>query len=428
MNQEVGNKETVTTEAMPSMMDPATLQQPYALYAALRDQAPVHFMPEMNMYIVTSYRLLMQVMKNTDVFSNIAGAGRAAMNYCEEAEQIMKDGGYGRLMPTIVNNDPPGHTAYRKLVNDAFRAGRVRQMDAYVREMVEDLIDGFIAQGKCEAIAEFAVPTPMYVIADQLGVDRTMFQTFKEWSDAWVIGLGLPQTDEVLIDAAKKVVDMQHYMVASMDVRRKTPEEDILSDLTCADYDDPVSGKVRKLETREVLSIVEQILVAGNETTTNGIGNGLHYLATHPDLQQELRENPDRIKDFVEEILRTESPVQGLFRYVLEDTELDGVAIPKGSTVMIRYAAGNRDGERFVNSEEFDLDRKNNGAHMAFGSGIHHCVGSQLARLEMHASFAVFLRRFKSFELAPDCDPTTYHLSFALRGPTALPLVFTAAD
>jgi cytochrome P450 len=425
----------VNKETMPSMMDPATLQHPYALYAALREQAPVHFMPEMNMYIVTSYSLLMQVMKNTKVFSNIAGEGRRGMNYCEEAEQIVKDGGHGRLMPTIVNNDPPGHTAYRKLVNDAFRAGRVRQMDAYVREIVDGLVDGMIDgivadnsdSGACDAIAEFAVPIPMYVIADQLGVDRSMFQTFKEWSDAWVIGLGLPQSDEVLIDAAKKVVDMQHYMVANMQARRENPEEDILSDLTSADYDDPVSGETRKLETPEVLSIVEQILVAGNETTTNGIGNGLHYLATHPDLQQSLRENPDRINDFVEEILRTESPVQGLFRQVLEDTELDGVALPKGSTVMIRYAAGNRDSDRFENAEEFNLERQNNGAHMAFGSGIHHCVGSQLARLEMHASFAAFLKRFKSFELAPDCDPTNYHLSFALRGPTALPIVFTPA-
>ena len=274
---------------IPSMMDPAVLQQPYPLYAALRENAPVHYLPELDMYIITSYGLLMEVMKNTRVFSNLPGEQRRRMNHCEEAERIVKEEGYGRLIPTIVNNDPPGHTAYRSLVNNAFRAGRVRQMEDYVKTIVQDLIDDMISSGICDAIADFAVPVPMYVIADQLGVPRTEFKRFKEWSDAWVIGLGLPVPDDKLIEAAKLVVEMQHYMVDNMKARAETPEEDILTDLVHADYEDPVSGETRKLETHEVLSIVEQILVAGNETTTNGIGNAIHYLANDLAMQQRLR-------------------------------------------------------------------------------------------------------------------------------------------
>ena len=147
-------------------------------------------------------------------------------------------------------------------------------------------------------------------------------------------------------------------------------------------------------------------------------------LAVDQPLQARLRENPEDIKRFTEEILRWESPVQGLFRYVKEDTELGGVAIPKGATVMIRYASGNRDECKFANGDEFDIERKNSGAHMAFGSGIHHCVGSQLARAEMIASFRAMLNRFSSIELAVPEDDIEYHFSFALRGPAALPLRF----
>ena len=293
-------------------------------------------------------------------------------------------------------------------------------MEAYITEVVTQLVEKFAGKGQCDAVADLAVPVPMYVIADQLGVPREDFQKFKEWSDAWVIGLGMKVPDAVLIDAAEKVVEMQHYMIARMAERRVEPRDDIMSDLVQATY----NGE-RPLTDREVLSIVEQILVAGNETTTNGIANGLQQLAEDQELQARLRANPELLPRFVEEILRVESPVQGLFRYVLEDTELGGVRIPKGATVMIRYAAGNRDEAKFDHPEVFDLDCKNNGAHIAFGSGIHHCVGSQLARAEMLVSFRAFLDRFSRFDLAVPSSEIHYHPSFALRGPTKLPLRLT---
>ncbi len=407
-----------------SFVDPQVHQCPFAFYKAAREEAPVHYMEEVGMYLITSYDLLRDVLKDSDTFSNrMPAAGNNSLSHYEEAEKIIKEKGFGRFMPTIVNNDPPGHGIYRSLVDQAFRAGRIRQMESYVEQIVGELIDSFANDGSCEAISQFAVPVPMYVIADQLGVPREHFQRFKEWSDAWVAGLGLPKPEEEMVRAAELIVEMQHYMIDRIHERRKDPQNDMLSDLAQATY----NGE-RPLEDKEVLSVVEQILVAGNETTTNGIGNGLLTLAKNREVQDRVRQDPELVTKFTEEILRWESPVQGLFRYVTKDTSLAGVDLPKGARLMVRYAAANRDPEKFDCPEDLDLDRKNNGAHLAFGSGIHHCVGSQLARVEMQASFKAWLARFSSFELDQPEESIQYHMSFALRGPESLKLKFTAAE
>ena len=404
-----------------SFMDPAVHQCPFPFYQAAREEAPIHYMEEVDMFLVSTYDLMREVLKDSETFSNrMPSAGANTMGVVDEAERIIREKGYGRFMPTIVNNDPPSHGIYRGLVDQAFRAGRIRQMESYVEEIVGDLIDTFQDKGSCEAISEFAVPVPMYVIADQLGVPRENFQRFKEWSDAWVAGLGLPKPEEEMIAAAELIVEMQHYMIERIHERRETPQNDMLSDLAQATYDG-----ARPLEDKEVLSIVEQILVAGNETTTNGIGNGLVALAKDQNMQQRLRDDPALVTKFTEEILRWESPVQGLFRYATKDTELNGVRIPKDARLMVRYAAANRDESKFDCPEDLNIDRKNNGAHLAFGSGIHHCVGSQLARVEMQASFKAWLERFSVIELDQPEDSITYHLSFALRGPETVKLKFT---
>ena len=407
-----------------SLMDPSIQQCPFPMYKELREHAPVHYIEEMGIYMVTSYELLMEAMRNTDIYSNLRSVANSSTGVtCEEAERIVNEEGFGRNAPSIVNNDAPGHTFYRGLVERAFRAGRIRQMEDYINETVSGLIDQFADKDECDAVMELAMPVPMYVIADQLGVPRSMFKEFKEWSDAWVIGLGLPVPDEELIEAAKLVVEMQHYMVDRMKERLIEPQDDMLSDIVNSTNED---GTL--IGEPEALSMIEQLLVAGNETTTNGIANGILELADDIELQDRLRANPKEIKTFVEEILRYESPVQGLFRHTKKDTELGGVAIPKGSTLMIRYAAGNRDEAKFTDGDSFDIERRNSGAHLAFGSGIHHCVGSQLARAEMIASFTAMLDRFSKFELAVPRENIMYHFSFALRGPQEIPLKLTLAS
>ena len=389
-------------------LDPEFLKCPFPVLKQIRETAPVMYLELMGrgLYLVSGYDAVRRVLLDPVHFSSIVNVpGRTT----PEAQKIVEKGGYGRNHRSLQNNDAPGHTAYRALVNEAFRPKRIRQMSDYVDGVVNELIDKILAtQGVADVVYDFAVPLPLIVISDQLGVPREMYRTFKQWSDAWLAGLGAERSDEEMISDAHLVVDMQKYLAARIDERRVGPAEDILSDLAFAEVDG------QALDTGEILGIVEQLLVAGNETTTNAIAAGLHLLATQPELHQRLRDSPELVTEFVEEVLRAEAPVQGLFRRAIEDVEIEGIAIPKDGILMVHYGAANRDEARFDAADSFDLERPKKGAHIAFGSGIHHCVGSELARVEMRASFAAFTSRFTRLEMLD--DEVAYHPTFALRG------------
>lgn len=393
-------------------------ENPYDYYDVLREQAPVYYDPTLKVHIVTRYDLLMEAIRNTEVFSNIGSQAPAEMRAPPAEVKEIEKGGWPKVN-TMVTNDPPSHTRYRKMVDYAFTPKRVRALKPDMDEIVNMLIDRFIDRGEVELIGEFAVPVPLYVIADQLGVPREDAPRFKIWSDASVAPLGLMLTDEEWIDSARKMREFQHYFVDALDERRARPRDDLLSALLEVRDDD---GK--PLDNAELLSIISQVLVAGNETTTNSLAAGMTLLIDNPEQQRLLREDPSRIPTFVEETLRLESAVQGLFRVVTRDTELGGYAIPKGARVMLRYAAANRDEARFACPHQLDVTRSNAGAHLAFGAGIHHCLGAQLARYEMIASFEALLSRMDNLAYAPGRNDFRHHPHLCLRGLKALWLTF----
>ena len=387
-------------------LDPEFLKCPFPMFKQLREDAPIMFMEQMGMYLVTGYDQAREVLLSPGRFSSQVNI---PSRHSEAAQKIVDDEGYGRGAPALQNADQPVHTAHRNLVNEAFRPKRIRQMSEYVGKIVEELLDDIQAAGsRADMVCEFAVPLPLIVIADQLGIPREKYRTFKEWSDAWLEGLGAEISEERMIHNAKLVVEMQQYLAQRIEERRSEPKEDILSDLAQADIDgQPVT-------TETVMAIVEQLLVAGNETTTNGIAAGIHMLARDNALHQQLKNNPQLVKEYVEEVLRTEAPVQCLFRRAIADEEIGGVKIPAESVVMVHYGAASRDESRFDNADMFDLERPKKGAHLAFGSGIHQCIGSELARVEMAAAFSAFTQRFSGVDLI-DQD-VAYHATFALRG------------
>ncbi|MEN3973945.1 cytochrome P450 [Emcibacter sp. SYSU 3D8] len=393
-------------------------ENPYDYYDVLREQAPVYYDPNLKVYIVSRYDLLMEAIRNTDVFSNIGSQAPAEMRAPPPEVREIEKRGWPKVN-TMVTNDPPSHTRYRKMVDYAFTPKRVRAMKPYMDEIANMLIDAFIDRGEVELIHEFAVPVPLYVIADQLGVPRDDAPKFKIWSDASVAPLGLMLTDDEWIDSATKLLEFQKYFVNALDERRERPRDDLLSALLEVRDDD---GK--PLDNGELLSIISQVLVAGNETTTNSIAAGMTLLIDNPDQQRLLRENPARIPTFVEETLRLESAVQGLFRVVKQDTELGGYAIPKGARVMLRYAAANRDAAKFGCPHQLDVERSNAGAHLAFGAGIHHCLGAQLARYEMIASFEAILARMDNLAYAPARNSFEHHPHLCLRGLKELWITF----
>ena len=387
-------------------LDPEFLKCPFPMFKQLREAAPVMHMEQMSMYLVTGYDQAREILLSPDRFSSQVNI---PSRYSETASKIVEQEGYGRGAPALQNADQPVHTAHRNLVNEAFRPKRIRQMSGYVDTIVKELLDDLQASGgRADIVGDFAVPLPLIVIADQLGIPRDKYRTFKAWSDAWLEGLGAEISEERMIHNAKLVVDMQQYLAERIEERRSEPREDILSDLSQAEIDG------QAVTTKTIMAIVEQLLVAGNETTTNGIAAGVFKLATDRDLHQHLMEKPELVKEFVEEVLRTEAPVQCLFRRAIADEEICGITIPAESVVMVHYGAANRDESRFDNADEFDLERPKKGAHLAFGSGIHHCIGSELARVEMASAFSAFTRRFSSIELID--EDVVYHSTFALRG------------
>jgi cytochrome P450 len=393
-----------------NLFDPQVAENPFDYYAALREQAPV-YKTSLGFYLVSPYALCVEAMRDHERFSSrFAAAMGGGMGGAATPSQ---DDLPERPIPpteTLLTNDPPSHTRFRKLVNKAFSPARVQRLDAYVNEIAHDLIDGFAGESRIDLVERLAVPLPLTVIADQLGVPRSDMGDFKKWSDASVAPLGGMISKDEQVACARLVVELQHYLADRADERRGKPTDDLLSDLVHASVDG-----VSPLSTAEVVSVAQQFLVAGNETTTNLIAALLMYVLRDPAQTALVRERPALVANAVEEALRCETPVQGMWRVTTCDVELGGVTLPKGSFVMLRYAAANRDPAVFADPERFDVQRANAREHLAFGLGIHFCLGAALGRKEAAVALGGMLARFPKLRLAPGND-FAHHPSMLLRG------------
>ncbi|MFN0144977.1 MAG: cytochrome P450 [Dehalococcoidia bacterium] len=399
-------------------MAPETVECPYPFYKAMHDEQPVYQVPGAGFFIVTRHEDIKQVSADIESFSSNSGpgVGTGGGGADDEMRAIVSEG-YPSVN-TLLSADPPDHARYRGLVNKAFSARRVGSMEASIRQIADELFETFRRKGSVELIHDFAAPLPLTVIADALGVPRSDLWTFKRWSDDSVAPLSGFLTRERQLECARSIVEFQHYFAAKLDERRAQPQDDLLSDLIAARLDGETP-----LNTAEMLSILQQILVAGNETTTNLIASGTMLLCAHPGQLAAVRADPSLIGNLVEEALRMESPVQGLFRMAKVDTEVGGVKIPAGSRLILMYAAANRDEGVYSCPADFDVSRDNARTHLAFGHGIHFCLGAALARMEAMIAFETLLR-LPNLRFAPDKNDLTHVPSFILRGLKALHLEF----
>ena len=395
------------------------LADPFAAYQQAIAFCPVYPMPGAGVTMVLSYELIAEATTRIDDFSNDFSAILSGLRSADPDVMAILEKGWPQ-QDTLLTADPPNHTRFRKLVNLAFSMKRVEALEAHMRGIATRLIDGFIGKGECEFVRDFAMPLPVQLITEQIGIDRTDFATVKRWSDAFTDRLGGMISKERELECAAEVVEFQHGMKKKIDARRAQPCDDLLSDLVNAQVD----GE-RPLDDAELLSILQQLMVAGNETTTSSLAGGLVQLIRNPDQADKVRADPSLIRNMVEEILRTESPTAGLWRVVKRDTELGGVPLKAGSMLILRFAAANRDPARFENPDAFDVERKNASSHLAFGRGIHMCVGNMLARKELAVAFDELLRRIDQFEIA-DETAMTYPPNMLLRGLSALPIRFVA--
>jgi cytochrome P450 len=394
--------------------DPAVLASPHAYYRALRAEAPVYRDPFVGLYHVATYDRVLEVLRDPATYSSrfapAMGAGALAGLAGDPELAALAEKAYPAV-DTMLTADPPEHRRFRGLVSKAFTPRRVDALGPGVEALAEELIDGFAADGRCELLARFAVPLPLTVIADQLGVPRADLAKFKRWTDGFTAQLSGLASGEDAKEAVRRIVEFQCYFAERVEEARRAPREDLISDLVRA----RLEGE-RPLDMPETLSILQQLLVAGNETTAAAIAEGVLLLVRHPDQLRRVREDASLVPNLVEEVLRLASPTASMFRKATRDTVLGGVAIPAGAMLLLRFAAANRDEARFLEPDRFDVCRENAAEHLAFGHGIHFCIGAALARREMQAAFGALLGRLDGLCLAAGSPEPRYKPSVLLHG------------
>jgi cytochrome P450 len=379
-------------------------RDPYPYYERLRAEAPVH-LSAFGFWTVARYDDVTHVLKTPHVFSS-AGMGAASM--IGDAK-----------VRSVISSDPPRHTQMRNLVNRAFTPRMVADLEPRIREIARELIDAVAASGEMDLVRDLAMPLPVIVISQILGVDPSRRDDFKRWSNA-IVSQFQEADEETRQRMGRDREEFLAYFREQIDERRAHPKDDLISAIVAAE-DAEVA-----LTPDEVAGFAMLLLVAGNETTTNLIGNATLALTQHPDQMRRVADDPSLIPNMVEETLRYDAPVQFLIRTTTQETRIAGQTIPAGNTVAPIFASANRDDARYPDGARFDITRNAQG-HLAFGLGPHFCLGAPLARLEAKVAFEELLSRTRRITLTNGAPPVRID-SMILRGLSSLPLTFDPAD
>lgn len=411
-------------------LDPDAIRCPYPYFDRVRDEEPVVYVPDIECWLVTKYDDIVQVARDPRTFSSIMPTGPVlARQQADAVQSLLADepelaaklktrrGG----TRVLLSADPPDHVRQRKLVNRAFTPPKVKALEPRIYEVANELVDAFAGTGHAELVHEYGVLLPLTIIAECLGVADDELPQFKQWSDDFVAIIGNhAMSREQLRSLLRSQNEFFDYFAQKITDRRAKPSADLISDLVEATIDD------EPLTDDEILAMLNQFLVAGNETTTKLIASSVRLLFEQPVRMDRLRDDPSQIAGFVEEALRLEPPVQGLYRTAVVDAEVGGVPINAGDHLMLVYAAGNRDADRFTEPACLDPNRPHLMSHLAFGTGEHFCLGAALARAEGRIAIEVLLDRLDDLRPADgvDIDHLDYEASYVLHGIRQLPVVF----
>jgi cytochrome P450 len=389
---------------------------PYPFYRWLREKDPVHRSYPASGWVLTRYEDILAVLSDRAYSADERNWQRYARERARNARAGFADP-YELGIASMLRIDPPDHTRLRTLVSKAFTPRAVERMRPRIEAVVDGLLDGLAGRDEIELMGDFASPLPVEIIASMLGIAVTDRQRFRHWSNEAVRMLG----DGTRDDRRRALValdEMRVWLTGEVEVCRRQPRDDLLSGMVAAED----AGE--RLTTTELFATLVLLLVAGNETTTNLIGNGMIALLRHPDQYAILRRQPERIPAAIEELLRYDSPVQLTSRIVLEDRVLRGHRFRPGQQIVLLIGAGNRDPERFPDPERLDVCRTDV-RPLSFGHGIHYCLGAQLARLEATLAFEKLLPRFP--DLGFGRGAILWGDNSVLRGPRVLPLAVGSA-
>jgi cytochrome P450 len=379
----------------------------HARYAQLAALGPIHriTLPTGELaWLITGYNEVRQALHDPRLVKSdlaLANSGR----------DLLPPEVFAALASHMLNRNPPDHTRLRRLVTTAFTRRRVEQLAPRIQQFTDELLDGMVDAAQVDLIAAFALPLPITVICELLGVPMDRRAEFHDWSTTFVTGV-LAGPDALVA----AVTAMVSYLRQLVEAKRTDGADDLISALVAAH-----DGQDR-LSEDELISMVLLLLVAGHETTVNLIGNGLHTLLIHPDQLALLRAQPHRLPHAIEEMLRFDGPLQAApFRWTAEPVDIGGVTVPAGEIVVAGLLAANRDPACAAQPDELDITRTDN-PHLAFGHGIHHCLGAPLARLEGRIALGTLLARFPRLRLAVPAQQLTWRQGVIMNGLAALPV------
>ena len=374
------------------------IDDPYPVYRNLRDRDPVHYSILTRQVVVSRFADVDRILRDHRNFSNDLQRARSSHGSLATRK---------KLKPSMLALDPPDHTRLRRLVNRAFTPRSVAKMEDYIRGTAHSLLDKVEGAGEFDLMKALAVPLPTIVIARMIGVPERNLDRFKVWSDRLARALEpllSPKEEEEVYRTDRRLAE---YFTAIMEQRRREPRDDLISRLVEAEEQGD------KLTSDETIVMLRLLLAAGNETTTNLIGNGVRALLRNPDQLTLLREQPELVPSAVEELLRYDSPVQLDMRIARRDLEIGNAAVRSGTMLTLAIGSANHDPERFQRPDVLDITRSDQG-NISFGRGIHHCLGAPLARLEGRIALEVLLERFD--EIGFGARAPKYRPSVVLRG------------
>ena len=380
-----------------------TIRDPYPLYTKLRERSPVHYSRLSDAVLLSRYKDVDGILRNHARFT---------------VNPDLRKSSKARYKPppeerSILFIDPPDHTRLRSLVNKAFTRSAINALEPRIREIMATLLDDIEDPAEFDLMQAVAIPLPVIVIAEMLGIPQQDRAQFRIWSDqrARLLEPMLTSAERKTADEASK--QLSDYFLSIIRSRQGEPRDDIMTRLVQAE------DQGDSLSETEMLNMLRLLLIAGNETSTNLIGNGMLALLRHPDQLKALRDDPGLIPAAVDELLRYDSPVQMTLRCAVEDCDIDGVPVRAGQDIILLGGSANRDPDAFEKPDQLDFNRPKQD-HISFGRGIHYCLGAGLARLEGRIAFEMLLERFDSLRLLTERPEFRY--SIVLRGLTSLPL------
>ncbi|MBW2445568.1 MAG: cytochrome P450 [Deltaproteobacteria bacterium] len=362
--------------------------------AWLRDNAPVYWAEKSDLFVISRFEDVVAVSKDQKLFTSGQG---------------VRPGNPAKI--GLIDEEEPRHSQLRKLINKGFTPRMVKVWEEKFRQITTETLDAIAEKGECDFVSDIAVPLPLLLIAEMIGIRREDRERFHEWSDAMIAADGNFDKPEIVAKAGKAFFEYTTYVKEIIAERRKEPKDDFVSILVHAD-DEGILGRFERHSeiegfdesahiesaTTELIMLLVLLMVAGNETTRNAISGGMQALIENPEQREKLLADPSLLASATEEMVRYVTPVHSFGRTVTRDTELHGVPIKEGQKVFILYTSANRDERQFENPDTFDITR--NPHHVGFGIGNHFCLGANLARMEIRVAFEEILRRFPDMEFA----------------------------